>query len=121
MTFQRRYGDLLLVAYDELANEPANAIRRIASHLGLIADDAAVLAADRRSGQEAVAAIATHVSDFPAEAVYRDEHYLYDRRTLIHRNHLTGAGARWATALTPVQVAEIQQKTHPWAELWPTA
>ena len=53
-----------------------------------------------------------------ADEVYRDDKYVYHRRSLIHRNHLTGGGARWKRALTTAQIAQVHHETRFWADLF---
>jgi hypothetical protein len=118
MTFQRRYGDALLISYTELTESPRQAIRRIADHLGPAVDDAAVTEADRRSSREEAAAVADKVETFTPAEVYRDDKYLYHRRSLVHRNHLAGGGARWQSALTAAQIIQIRHETRFWADLF---
>jgi len=116
MTFQRRYGDALFLSYTELTETPQQAIRKIADHLGLAGDHAAVTAADRRSSRQEAAAVADKVETLAPDEVYRDEKYVYHRRSLVHRNHLTGGGARWQCALTASQITQVQHETRFWAD-----
>jgi len=118
MTFQRRYGDALFLSYTELNETPQHAIRKIADHLGLAGDEAAITAANRRSSRQEAAAVAEKVETLAPAEVYRDEKYLYHRRSLIHRNHLTGGGARWQSALTAAQITQIRHETRFWADLF---
>ncbi len=118
MTFQRRYGDALFLSYTELTETPRQAIRKIADHLGLAGDDAAVTAADRRSSRQEAAAVAEKVETLAPDQVYRDDKYLYHRRSLVHRNHLTGGGARWRSVLTASQITQVHHETRLWADLF---
>jgi Sulfotransferase domain len=118
MTFQRRYGDALFLSYTELNGTPQQAIRKIADHLGPAGNEAAITAADHRSSRQEAAAVAEKVETLTPAEVYQDDKYLYHRRSLIHRNHLTGGGARWRCTLTPSQIAQVHYETRLWADLF---
>jgi Sulfotransferase domain len=118
MTFQRLYGDALFLSYTELNETPQQAIRKIADHLGLAGDEAAITEADHRSSRQEATAVAEKVETLAPAEVCRDDKYLYHRRSLIHRNHLTGGGARWRCTLSPSQIAQVHHETRLWADFF---
>jgi hypothetical protein len=100
LSFQRQFGKLLCLAYAEITGAPRLAVRNIAEHLALDVDETAIAEADRLSGRAEAAAVIERIDSLPTTEVHRDNRYVYDRRSLLHRNHLTGVGAQWRTVLS---------------------
>jgi hypothetical protein len=117
LSFQRQFGKLLCLAYAEITGAPRLAVRNIAEHLALDVDETAIAEADRLSGRAEAAAVIERIDSLPTTEVHRDNRYVYDRRSLLHRNHLTGVGAQWRTVLSDDQARLIEEETRPWADL----
>jgi hypothetical protein len=110
MDYQRRYGDVVFVKYDDMISDTRACIRKIARHLCIEIDDIITEEIDHKCSRAAMEAIAKAVERFELNDIYMDETYAFHLGTLIHRKHLRPVGSGYEGVLSDDQVMLIEEK-----------
>ena len=95
---------ILLLRYENMMTDRRREIRRIAEHLKINLDDAAVHRIDAQTDLEASRKICRQLKMRPSNAVLRIASHRVDPDTHLHENHVSNAKiGRWRTELSADQ------------------
>jgi hypothetical protein len=108
--FHARGKNALMIGYEELMNQPREAIGRIADHLGLEPSAAMVSTVAEEQSLEEVRKRAERIHAQADESrLVRHENTVYDAETILHRNHIRDGGSGYgAGRLTEEQLGRLE-------------
>jgi vancomycin permeability regulator SanA len=103
-----------MVGYDELMNQPQEAIRRIAAHLGLEPDADIVEEIAQEQSLDRVRERVARLDAVQDADLIQHENTAYDPATILHRNHIrdgsSGYGARVLSAEQLTRLEALRQE-----------
>jgi hypothetical protein len=106
---------ILLLKYEQMMADRPREIRRIAGHVGIPVDDAAIRQIDARTNLHASERLCQSLKDRPANAVLRVANHVVDPVTHLHQNHINGGTiGRWKSELSVDQVMYMTEYFAPW-------
>jgi hypothetical protein len=107
--FHVRGKNALMIGYDELMQQPREAIGRIAAHLGLEPDPAVMAQVAEEQSLEQVRRRVAQLDAVEDERLVRHENTAYDPETILHRRHIRdGSSGYGARALTAEQLGRLE-------------
>jgi hypothetical protein len=99
-------SSVLLSRYEDMMADRPSEIRRIAKHLGIHADDAAIQKIDAKTNLQNCNTVCESLKDRPVDKVVRFGNHLADPFTQLHENHLNGGTiGRWKYEFSPEQIS----------------
>jgi hypothetical protein len=90
-------------------------IRRIATHLGLNLNEAAINHIDSKTNLESSSQLCDSLTNRPAKDIQKVQNHIVDPATKLHHNHINGGTVgRWKYELSIDQVAYMTEFFAPW-------
>ncbi len=113
--FYRSAGHTLFVRYEDMIADPLPQVARVAAHLGVAADDAALRRVDALTGLATSRAICDGLRHRRPDDVAWSDHRRVDPATQLHENHIhSGRVGRWRDELSADQQGHLADVFHPW-------
>jgi hypothetical protein len=106
---------ILLLRYENMMSDRVREIRRIADHLEINANEAAIKRVDDETNIEATRKVCRQLKMRPANQVLNIASHRVDPQTHLHENHISSAMiGRWKTELTPEQGRGLSEYFSGW-------
>jgi hypothetical protein len=107
--------NILLVKYEDMMVDRPRQLRRIANHLGVPANDAALHQIDARTNLQACKELCAQLPKRPANQVLHQANHIIDPVTHLHQNHINGGTiGRWRSELSIEQAMYVTEFFAPW-------
>ena len=107
-SFHRANGTACTISYESIRHQPQESIRQIAAYLGLRPDRWQVSQIGEATSIERVRSFCQHLDSLDESRVVRKNGLIYDRRTLLHQNHVRDGRIGYGfAALNPGQLEAI--------------
>lgn len=107
-SFHRAAGTACIVSYESIVHAPLAGINSIASYLGIPIEQEQARRILQATSLEQVKGFSQQVQDLEHARVVRKDGYVFDRRTLLHQNHIRDGGIGYGAGLLDSEhLAEI--------------
>ena len=113
--YQSAPQHFLLVRYEDMMEDTRREIRRVADHLQIAVDDAAVEMIDAKTNMDASRQLCENIRKKPSGRVTQVATHLVDSETHLHENHINGGTmGRWRFELSNEQALFATEHFAPW-------
>lgn len=87
-SFHRAAGSACIVSYESIVHAPLASLNAIAAYLGIHIEPEEAHRIAQATSLEQVKGFSQQITDLAQERVVRKDGYVFDRRTLLHQNHI---------------------------------
>jgi hypothetical protein len=113
LRFHQGTGNSCIVSYPSVIRSPFEAIRKVNEYLGLSADEESLARIAHETGIATMKNVADRIALAPPESLVRVNGFTYDRRTLLHKDHIRDGASGYGRAMLSSEQQHMIEDSFP--------